>query len=91
MDINDKQVPTDIPSRDRAVADYGRAFLDVILSYPQLKTLMFWGIADQYSWLQGLTPRPDGLPKRCCPYGPDFEPKPLRDAVAAALAAAPKR
>jgi len=91
MDINDKQLPADIPSRDRAVADYGRAFLDVILSYPQLHTLMFWGIGDSYSWLQGLTPRPDGLPKRPCPYDADFKPKPLREAVAAALAAAPKR
>ena len=91
MDINDKLVPGDIPSRDRAVADYGRAFLDVILSYPQLHTLMFWGIGDKYSWLQGLTPRPDGLPKRPCPYDADFKPKPLREAVATALAAAPKR
>lgn len=91
MDINDKQLPADIPSRDRAVADYGRAFLDAILSYPQLHTLMFWGIGDTYSWLQGLTPRPDGLPKRPCPYDANFDPKPLREAVAGALMAAPKR
>jgi len=91
MDVNDKLLPGDIPSRDRAVADYARAFLDVMLSYPQLDTVLFWGLADQYSWLQGLTPRPDGLPKRCLPYGADYAPKLLRAAVATALGAAPSR
>lgn len=88
MDVNDKLLPTDIATRDRAVADYARAFLDFLLAYPQLDTVLFWGISDKYSWLQGLTPRPDGLAKRCCPYGMNYEPRPLRTAVAAALAAA---
>lgn len=91
MDVNDKLLPTDIATRDRAVADYARAFLESLLAYPQLDTILFWGLADKYSWLQGLTPRPDGLAKRCSPYGMAYEPKPIREAVAAALSAAPAR
>jgi endo-1,4-beta-xylanase len=91
MDVNDKLLPTDIVARDRAVADYAKAFLDSLLAYPQLDTILFWGLADKYSWLQGLTPRPDGLAKRCCPYGMDYEPKPIREAVAAVLRGAAQR
>jgi endo-1,4-beta-xylanase len=36
-------------------------------------------------------PRADGLPKRPLPYDDDYRPKPLREAIAAALRAAPAR
>jgi endo-1,4-beta-xylanase len=48
-------------------------------------------MVDKYSWLQTLTPRADGGPKRPLPYGDDYRPKPLRTAMAAALTAAPAR
>jgi endo-1,4-beta-xylanase len=46
---------------------------------------------DTHTWLQGRTPRADGLPKRPTPYDNHYQPKPLRDAIAAALQAAPPR
>jgi len=92
FDVHDRGLPADIAARDQAVADYGRAYLDLMLSYPQLGDVLAWGMSDRYSWLQGRTPRADGLPKRPCPYDADFRPKPLREALAASFQrAAPHR
>lgn len=88
LDVSDKGLPAAIPARDRAVADHARAYLDLMLSYPALDTIVVWVLADRYSWLQGLTPRADGQSKRPTPYDMDFAPKPLRTAIADALIAA---
>ncbi|MFV3130390.1 endo-1,4-beta-xylanase [Niveispirillum sp. KHB5.9] len=85
FDVNDKGLPTDIALRDKGVADYSRAYLDLMLSYKQMGDVLVWGMVDKFSWLQGLTPRADKQPFRCCPYGSDFQPHPLRDAIAGAL------
>jgi endo-1,4-beta-xylanase len=91
FDVNDKNIDAGIAERDAQVAAYAKAFFDVTLSYPAVNTVMLWGLADPYSWLQTTSARPDGAPKRPCPYDGDFQPKPLRAAIAAALAAAPVR
>jgi len=90
FDVNDHSAPGDVAVRDRMVADYARAYLDVMLSYPQLHDIMCWGMCDRYSWLEGFDPRADKLPKRGTPYDTNFRPKPLRAAMAAALASAPR-
>lgn len=91
LDVHDNPLPGPITPRDRAVAAHTRAYLDLMLSYPQCRTVMCWGLGDRYSWLQPLRPRPDGLAKRPLPYDADLHPKPMRDAIAAAFAAAPAR
>jgi endo-1,4-beta-xylanase len=91
LDVNDKALPADTGVRDRGVAEYVRAYLDLMLSYPQLKSVLTWGFADQYSWLQDIIKRPDGLTERCLPYASDYSPKPFRDAIAAAFKTAPAR
>lgn len=91
FDVNDKALPADLPSRDRAVADLARVYLDLTLAETSIDTLMCWGLSDRYSWLQGTSPRPDGLPKRPLPYDTQMRAKPLRDAVAGALRAMPMR
>jgi len=50
-----------------------------------------WGLSDAFTWLQRRTPRADGLPKRPTPYDVNNQPKPLREAIAAAFLAAPPR
>jgi endo-1,4-beta-xylanase len=91
LDVNDKAVTGDFAARDRAVADLARAFLEPTLSKPQLRYVMAWGMVDKYSWLQGTSPRPDGLPKRPCPYDDDFRSKPLHRALLDVLRGAPNR
>ena len=91
FDVHDAPLPADIGARDRAVASLGRAFLDLTLSFTQVNALLCWGLADNYTWLQRRNPRADGLPKRPTPYDNQFRPKPLRNALAAALRGAPPR
>jgi len=91
FDVNDRTAPTAIGPRDRMVADYAKAYLDVMLSYPQLRDVLSWGMVDRYSWLEGFDPRADKRPKRGTPYDARFRPKPLRQAIAAAFAGARMR
>lgn len=91
FDVNDRKAPDDIATRDRMVADYAKAYLDVMFAYPQLKDVLAWGMVDKYSWLTGFDPRADRSIKRGLPYDAQFHRKPLYDAIAAALAAAPAR
>lgn len=91
FDVNDRKAPDDVAVRDRMVADYARAYLDVMLSYPQLGDVLAWGMVDKYSWLTGFDPRADKSVKRGTPYDSEFRPKPLRDAIAAAFANASSR
>ncbi len=91
FDEGDQNMPDDIATRDQAVAEIARRYFDVMLSYPQLRYVMAWGLVDKYSWLQGRWLRGDGREKRPNPYDDNYQPKPLREAIAAALAAAPAR
>lgn len=91
LDVHDNPLPGAIGPRDAEVAAHSRAYLDLMLSYRQTRTVMCWGLSDRYSWLNGFRPRADGLAKRPCPFDAAFRPKPMRDAIAAAFAAAPPR
>ena len=91
FDVHDATLPADTASRDRSVAALGRAYLDVTLSFPQVNSLLCWGLMDTHSWLQGRNPRSDGLPKRPTPYDNHYQAKPLREAIATALRGAPPR
>jgi endo-1,4-beta-xylanase len=87
FDVDDRALPPDPVARDQAVADYARAYCDLMFAYPQLTGLVAWGLVDRYSWLQHFRPRADGIAKRPNPYDDAFRPKPLHDALAAALRA----
>ncbi|MBB5518986.1 endo-1,4-beta-xylanase [Amphiplicatus metriothermophilus] len=91
FDVNDTDLPPDVETRDRLMAGYAKDYLDMMLSYEQTKDLLVWGMVDSYSWLQDFLPREDGVPKRPTLYDAAYRPKPLREAVAAALRAAPAR
>ena len=85
FDVNDRMAPANVVKRDRMVADYARAYLDVMLSYPQLGDLLCWGMCDRYSWLEAFDPRADRALKRGTPYDRSFRPKPLRQAIASSF------
>jgi endo-1,4-beta-xylanase len=91
FDVNDKMAPADVAVRDRMVADYAKAYLDLMLDYPQLGDVLCWGMCDRYSWLENFDPRADKAPKRGAPYDLNFRPKPLRQAIASAFAEAKTR
>jgi len=91
FDVNDRMAPTTIELRDRMVADYAGAYLDLMLDYPQLEDLLCWGMCDRYSWLNDFDPRADKTLKRGTPYDVNFRPKLLREAIASSFARAPER
>ncbi|RYE03048.1 MAG: glycosyl hydrolase, partial [Sphingomonadales bacterium] len=91
FDVRDTGLPAAIPTRDQAVADYARAYLDLMFSYTALRDVLAWGMCDKYSWLQGFEPRSDGQPRRPCPYDASFQPKLLQNAINAALVATAAR
>ncbi len=92
FDVNDQALPADIASRDKSIADYAKAYLDVMFSYPQLKDVLAWGMCDSFSWLQEFQPlRTDGQQKRCCPYDSGFRTKPLHSVIAGAFESAKPR
>ena len=91
FDVNDRNLPADHAVRDEAVASYAAGYLDVTLSYTQLKDVLVWGMCDKYNWLNGWSPREDKEIKRASPYSPEFKPKPLYSAFEAAFRAAPAR
>ena len=88
FDVNDHMAPTATAPRDLMVADYARAYLDLMLSYPQLGDILCWGMCDRYSWLNGFDPRADETLKRGTPYDANFRPKPLRQSIASAFSSA---
>ncbi|WP_010160745.1 endo-1,4-beta-xylanase [Sphingomonas sp. PAMC 26617] len=91
LDVRDNALPADVTTRDRAVADFTRGYLDVTLSYPAVRDVLSWGLCDRYSWIEGFEPRKDGARRRPTLYDTQFRAKPMREAVAAAFAAAPPR
>ena len=93
LDVNDRRLPADVARRDAGVAAATRDYLDVTLSYPGLRDILVWGMSDNISWLQTWdeAPRTDGLPMRPCPYDARLRAKPMRRAIADAIAAAPAR
>ncbi len=91
FDVNDTRMTPDIAYRDEAMASYTRDYFDLMLSYPQLKEILIWGMVDDQNWLQGFLPREDGVLKRPTLYDEHYQPKPMRTAIAEALLAAPER
>jgi endo-1,4-beta-xylanase len=93
FDVNDRKLPADVATRDAGVAALAKDYLDVTLSYKQCKDFLMWGMADHTSWLQEWkeAPRTDGQKMRPTPFDDQLRAKPLRDAIAAAIKAAPAR
>jgi endo-1,4-beta-xylanase len=88
FDVKDKALDTDLASRDAKIADYTRRYFDVMLEYAELTDILAWGMVDGFNWLQGFAPRDDGTEVRGTPYSSEYRPKPVREAIAASLAAA---
>lgn len=88
FDVKDRALPSNIPERDQKVAEYTRRYFDVMMEYDaHLDDVLAWGMIDRFNWLQYFDPakRPDGFEVRGTPYTSNYEPKPLRTALAEGL------
>lgn len=97
LDCSDRNIVSQDPAvRDAEVAAFTKGYLDMTLSFTNVKQVVAWSLTDFDSYLnrQGYPEekrRPDGLSMRGHPYDAEMRPRPLRGAIAAALAAAPQR
>lgn len=91
MDVNDRYLPADIPTRDAAVADVYTNYLRTALANPAVIALLTWGITDKYTWLNHEGARKDGQPERCLPFDSNLQPKPAFSSEYIALKSAPRR
>jgi endo-1,4-beta-xylanase len=87
LDVDDTGGPHDSVSRDRAVADEARRFLDVALDNPATQAVLTWNLSDRYvdppdEWKLKLL----GWRLRKTPYDAQMHRKPLWDAMAQAFA-----
>lgn len=92
FDVADKGGPPSPDKRDQQVASVARAFLDVALDNPAMRSVLCWGLSDRYSWLSNFPEYkwPDGQLSRGLPLDGQMRRKPLWDAIAAAFDAAPE-
>ncbi|HWA68525.1 MAG TPA: endo-1,4-beta-xylanase [Rhizomicrobium sp.] len=87
LDVDDTGGPMDIGSRDRAVADEARRFLDVVLDCPATQAVLTWNLSDRYvdppeNWKWKLL----NWRYRKTLYDARMRRKPLWDALAQAFA-----
>ncbi|EQB12280.1 beta-1,4-xylanase [Sphingobium quisquiliarum P25] len=91
FDIADRGGPPSPEKRDREVASFAKAFLDVALDNPAMQSVLCWGVSDKDSWLSKYPEYkwPDGQLSRGLPLDGNMARKPFWDAIASAFDAAP--
>jgi endo-1,4-beta-xylanase len=87
LDVEDTGGPSDIVTRDRAVADEARRFLDVALDSRATRAVLTWNLSDRYvdppdEWKLKLM----GWRFRKTPYDAAMRKKPLWQALAQSFA-----
>jgi endo-1,4-beta-xylanase len=89
FDVRDDTFADDITARDTQVAATAKRFLDTVLRVPQVKALITWQLADNYSFYRGIArqknPASPRLP-RPLPYDDQLRRKPLWFALSDSLA-----
>ncbi len=90
-DVDDGGGPTDFVTRDRAVADASRRYLDVALDNPATVALLTWGLSDRFLVPEGARDTLlRGTPRKL-PLDGMMRPTPMHDAIARALMGMRKR
>jgi len=85
LDVNDRNLPADVPARDAAVAATYEGYLRETLADPAVVALLTWGFSDRNTWLNSESGRVDKLPERCLPFDEDYKAKPAFEAEVKAL------
>lgn len=86
MDVNDRALGPDIPTRDSAVAATYGSYLKTVLADPAVIAVLTWGITDKYTWLNGEDSRKDGVPERPLPFDAELRAKPAFAAMRRSMA-----
>lgn len=87
-DVDDSGGAVDFTTRDRAVADMSRRFLDVALDNPATMALLTWGLTDRFLTPEGMRNKLLRGTPRMLPLDGVLQPVAMRAAIAQALAGA---
>ena len=85
LDVKDRSLPADIPTRDAAVAAKYHEFLQPVVAHPAVTTIITFGLSDRNTWLTRQAPRSDGLPVRPLPLDQNLQRKPAWTRIVDAL------
>lgn len=87
MDVNDRTLPSDIETRDVAVADQYKSYLDLLLPQSNVTAVLTWGVSDAGTWLNNGKgrAREDGRPQRSLLFDDRLRAKPAFAAVRGAF------
>jgi endo-1,4-beta-xylanase len=90
LDVSERDLPPEVPLRDRLIAEHTRAFLDTVLRVPAVDAVLTWGLSDRFSYLNSprrtnIRKRHDGLPSRGLPLDDQLRRKPMWAAMAEAF------
>lgn len=91
MDVLDDGLEADAETRDAAVAEIYKRYLDTALQETAVSSLITFGLTDRYTWLQEDYPRADEAPRRPLPFDDELQPKPAYDSLQSALEQSPSR
>ena len=97
LDCSDRNLANPDPTyRDSETAAYVKGYLDLTLDFRNVRQVVLWSLSDGLSYMNRNSydenrRRPDGRPLRGHPYDAQLQPKPMREAIAAAFASAPVR
>ena len=81
LDVIDRELPGEIPERDRLAANLANQFLGAVYEVVRPKAILTWGLSDRYTWVPIYFKRRDGMPNRPLPLDADLKPKPLFDVI----------
>lgn len=97
LDCSDKNIASrDTAERDAEVAAHCKGYLDLTLSFTNVREVIVWSLADKHSYLNRDSypehrRREDNLPMRGHPFDDRLRPKPMLTALSSALQTAPVR
>lgn len=97
LDCSDKNIASrNDAERDAEVAAHCKGYLDLTLSFTNVREVIVWSLADKHSYMNRDSyperrRRIDGLPMRGHPFDDRLRPKPMLDALSSSLRHAPLR
>jgi endo-1,4-beta-xylanase len=84
--VDDSDGPSGVATRDRAVADASRSFLDVTVDAGAI-AILTWGLTDRFLESPGWRAQLGGYMPRMLPLDSDLRPTPMWRAMIAAFGA----
>ncbi len=95
LDVNTRKIAGGNAEQDAAVARVYRDYPALMLTEPNVKAALTWGITDAHTWLNQTKSawalRPDGARQRPLPFDDDLKPAPAFFALRSAMEETPAR